>query len=245
MQNKAYLQEDLASSLEENLRFGMGAVTDPLRSSGYGVPTSNLSSWFPWVTGFTTNPSISGSGPQTISIASCLQDIATLTARAASGATTLSLTSSISGKALSELLDAANRGLILIDGSQNALITAVTASSVTIDTDATKTGAQGLSRSVGTGAPVCRVDVKTYSIATDTTTGIPYLGVDVHQGAGLQPMIEGMTNLTIAVAMPRQYQLTLTARTEQVDPLSNQYLTRSLSTNLTLKNASGNSWVLR
>jgi prepilin-type N-terminal cleavage/methylation domain-containing protein len=245
MQNKAYIQEDLVSSLEQNLRFGMAAVSDPLRSAGYGVPTTNLSSWIPWVTGFTANPMISGTGPQTISIASCFQDVATVTSRAASGATTLLLTSSVSGKALTELLDTGNKRLILIDGSLNAQVTAVTASSVTIDTNPLTTGAQGLSRSVGPGTPVCRVDVKTFSITTDTTTGIPALGVDMRQGAGWQAMVEGLSNLTITTTLPRQYQLTLTARTEQVDPLSNGYITRSLSTNVTLKNRSGNSWTLR
>src|SRR5579862_4542059 len=170
-QNKSYIQEDLVSSLEENLRFGMGAVTDPLRSAGYGVPATNLSNWFPWVSGFTANPLISGTGPQTISIASCFTDIATLTSRAASGATTLALTSTVSGKQLTDLLNPVNEPLILIDGAQNALVTAVTATTVTIDTDPVTTGAQGLSRSVGAGTPVCRVDVKTFSITTDPTTG--------------------------------------------------------------------------
>ena len=244
-QNKSYIEQDLVSSLDENLRFGMGAITDPLRSAGYGVPTTNLSSWIPWVAGFTANPLISGSGPQTISIASCFQDVATLTSRAASGATTLLLTSSVSGKALTDLLDTANQRLILIDGSQNALITSVSTSSVTIDTNPITAGAQGLSRSVAAGAPVCRVDVKTFSITTDATTGVPWLGVDMHRGASVQPMVEGISNLAITTVMPRQYQFTLTARTEQVDPVSNRYITHSLSTKVTLKNSSGNSWTLR
>src|SRR5262249_9024728 len=121
-QNKAYVQQDLVSSLDENLRYGMAAITDPLRSAGYGVPTASLSSWIPWVTGFTENPLISGSGPQAISIASCFQDVGTLTSRAASGATTLLLTSSVSGKALTDLLDTSSRRLILIDGSLNAQV---------------------------------------------------------------------------------------------------------------------------
>jgi prepilin-type N-terminal cleavage/methylation domain-containing protein len=244
-QNKAYIQEDLVSALEEHLRFGMGSITDALRNSGYGVPTTNLSNWVPWVSGFTTNPLVSGSNPATISIASCFQDVATLTSRASAGATTLALTSAVSGKALTDLLNTTNERLILIDGSLNAQITAVTSTSVNIDTDPVTSGAQGVARSYGAGTPVCRVDVKTFSITTDATTGVPWLGVDFNQGAGVQPMAEGLSNLAITTTLPNQYQLTLTARTEQVDPMSNGYITRSLSTNVTLKNKNGNSWTLR
>jgi prepilin-type N-terminal cleavage/methylation domain-containing protein len=244
-QNKAYIQQDLVSSLEENLRFGMGSVTDALRNSGYGVPTSSLSEWVPWVSGFTRNPLVSGSNPATISIASCFQDVATLTSRANAGAKTLLLTSAVPGKGLTELLNTTNKSLILIDGSLNAQITAVTATSVNIDTDAHNSSSQGIARSYGAGTPVCRVDVKTFSITTDLSTGIPWLGVNFNQGAGVQPMAEGISNLAIATTLPNQYQLTLTARTEKVDPVSNGYITRSLSTNVTLKNKNGNSWTLR
>ena len=241
IQNKSYIQEDLVSSLEENLRFGMGAITDPMRSAGYGVPATNIDKWVPWVPGFTANPLITGTSPQTISIASCYQDVATLTSRANLGATTLALTSSVPGKALTDLLDKDKRRLILIDGTQNAWITGITATSVTIDSDPT-TSTKGLWRSVGAGAPVCRVDVKTFSITTDATTGVPYLGMNLNQGAGVQPMVDGISNLAIALAQPKQYQITLTARTEKVDPWKNAYITRSLSTNITLKNSSGYSW---
>jgi len=244
-QNKAYIEQDVASSLEQNLRFGMGAVTDTLRAGGYGVPTANLSTWVTWVSGFTANPLIAGSAPQKLSIASCFQDVATLSTRAALGATTLSLTSSVTGKALTDLLNTTNQKLILIDGSQSALVTAVNATSVSIDTDPLTTGAQGLTQSIGAGASVCRVDVKTFAITTDTTTGIPWLGIDLNQGQGSQTMVQGISNLALTSVSSKQYQVTLTARAEQIDPATKAYITRSLSSNVTLKNRNGNLWVLR
>jgi prepilin-type N-terminal cleavage/methylation domain-containing protein len=235
-QNRTYIQEDLASSLEENLRLGMGALSDNLRTAGYGVPTSSLATWIPWVTGFITNPTISATAPPTISIASCFQDVATLSGRAAAGATTLLLTSSVAGKQISDVFDADSKRLILVDGGQNAQITAISGNSVTIDTDPTTAGVQGLSRSYPAGATVCRVDVRTFAISTDPTTGLPGLGLDVHQGLGSQPVAEGISNVVVATITAKQYQITLTARSEEINPLTGAFLTRSLTSNVTLKN---------
>jgi prepilin-type N-terminal cleavage/methylation domain-containing protein len=229
-QNKTYIQQDLTLAMEENLRIAMAMVTDNLRTTGYGVPTTSLSSWVPWVSGFTSNPQVtqgSGSNPDTISVAACTsQSVATLSVTAASGATSLSLSSTAD-------LDASNKRLIQIGSSENAHVISVSGSSITIDTNPSSSGNQGLSRAYLTGTPICRVNVSTFDI--DTTNKA--LRLNENKGAGAQPAVEGISDLQITtVTASQQYQVALTARTEKTDPITGTYLTRSLTSDVTLKN---------
>src|SRR5437667_6884324 len=94
VQSRAYLRADTKATMEANLRLGMNMVTESLRNAKYGVPTANLSSWITWVSGFTSNPTITthGSNPAAISVASTTsQQVATLTAHVDAGPTTLNL----------------------------------------------------------------------------------------------------------------------------------------------------------
>ncbi len=230
-------QQDLAVSMEENLRMSMDILTDTLRTAGYGVPTTNLASWIPWVAGFTSNPKISTTNPVSVAVAGCTQQpIATLSAGAIIGATTLSVSSSVVGSSPSSLLDTFAKSLILLDGSENARVTAVNGSSITIDTDPALAANQGLLRAYPAGAPICRVDVLTFRVYTDETTGVPWLGLDANQGGGSQPVAEGISSVTIAAVAAKQYQATLTARSHSLDRVTRAYLTRALQSNVTLKN---------
>jgi prepilin-type N-terminal cleavage/methylation domain-containing protein len=58
VQSSVRLSEQLGLTMEGNLRLAVDRVTFSLRNTGYGAPTSNFSSWMPWVTGFTANPMI-------------------------------------------------------------------------------------------------------------------------------------------------------------------------------------------
>ena len=79
------------------------------------------------------------------------------------------------------------------------------------------------------------MDVFTFDVETDST-GVR-LRLNENHGAGAQPAVEGISDLQITtVTAGTQYQLTLTARTEKTDPLTGTYLTRSLSSDVTLKN---------
>jgi type II secretory pathway pseudopilin PulG len=236
-QNRTSTQQGLTVATEQNLRVGMDVVTEALRTGGYGVPTTNLPRWIPWVADFSNNPLISGTSPASISVAGCFQEVAKLSAGTAAGATTLSLTSRVVGSGIPELLSPS--GLILIDGSENAQVTAVNGSSITIDTAPSTAGRQGLVRAYPQGAPICRVDVRTLSIYADAATGQPFLGVDIHRGSGPQRIAAGISNLAIATVesgKQRQYQITLTAQSAKIDPGSGAYLTRSLRSSVTFNN---------
>ena len=217
---------ELEGSMESNLRFGMRNVLLALRNAGYGVPQSNLSTWVPWVTGFSGNPLFvsggSATAPDTVSVAACTaQPVASLAADAAAGATSLTL-DSVSG------LDASHRRLIFINDSKSAMITAVSGSSITIDTNPLITGNQGTSRKYLVGTPICRVDVVTYSVDTATKT----LRKDVNQGDGPQPIVAGITNLKVATSSAGtnfKYDVTLTGITSAIVPGTGAYGTRSLS----------------
>lgn len=238
--NRIYVQQDIAVSTEENLRAAMGMVTDTLRGAGCGVPASNLGSWITWVSGFDNDPIVvtdGGSGPDVVSIATCTpMPIARLSATAVAGSTSLSLFSNYPGTPISHLLNVADKSLILVGDSQHARVTAVSGNTVSIDTDPTTNGAQGLARAYLTGATITRVDVVTFQIETDAGTGQPWLRFNKHRGSE-DPAAQGISDLQITTLVPgAHYQIALTARSETADPIDGQMVTRSLSSDVRLRN---------
>jgi len=226
-QDRAYLRADTQATMEANLRLGMNMVTESLRNGKYGVPSANLSSWITWVSGFTSNPTITtnGSNPAVISVASTTsQPVATLTAHVDAGATTLNVSSS-------SQLNASAQRLLLIGDSENAVVTGVNSTAITIDTDPLTAGNQGLARAYPAGTPLYRVDVLTFQVGTATSQ----LLRNDNRGGGAQAAVEGITNLQVAtVTAGTQYDITLTARSPQVDALTRQTLTSSLRSKVTL-----------
>jgi Tfp pilus assembly protein PilW len=228
-QGRAYLRADTQATMQANLRLGMNMVTESLRNGKYGVPTANLSSWITWVSGFTNNPTIttSGSNPAVISVASATsKPLATLTAHVDAAATTIYVSSS-------SALNTGAQGLILIGDSENALITGVNSTALTIDTNPLLAGNQGLARAYPAGTPVYRVDVLTFQVATGTSQ----LLRDDHHGGGAQTAVEGITNLqALTVTAGKEYDITLTASSPQVDALTRRSLTSALRSKVTLAN---------
>jgi Tfp pilus assembly protein PilW len=221
------IQEELSAALEANLNVGLRRLSESLRNAGFGVPTTNLSTWVPWVSGFTTNPTIinGGTAPDTLLLASCTtQPVATLTANAASGATVLTVNST-SG------FNTTNRRLITIGVSEYAQVTNIGSGTITIDTDPTTSGNQGLSQAYYIGTPICRVDVVTYSVDTNNYR----LLLDRNDGAGPQILLDGINNLKVTSITAKQYQITLTARSEQPDPETQAFLTRRMQLAVTLR----------
>jgi len=218
--NRTYLEQDLRVGLEQNLRIGMDALTDALRSGGYGVPSASLSSWITWVPSFAGNPKlvkVTGS-PDTISVArASSQAVATLSAHVDVGATTLTLSSASA-----------------VDASSRSLLSIVSGTTLTIDTNPTTAGNQGLAHAYPAGTPVYRVDVLTFSVATDGT-GTSQLLRDAGQGAGAQAVADAINGLTITVAAKR-YTITLSATSPTRDLRTGAYLTSSLTSAVSLRN---------
>ena len=229
VQSRAYIRADTQATMEANLRLGMNMVTESLRNAKYGVPTANLSSWVTWVSGFNANPTITtnGSNPAVISVASATsQPVATLSAHVDAAATTINVNSS-------SQLNTSALGLLLIGDSENALVTNVNSTAVTIDTNPLVAGNQGLARAYPAGTPIYRVDVLTFQVATGTSQ----LQRDDHHGGGAQAAVEDITNLQVlTVTANKVYDLTLTASSPQVDALTHQNLTSSLRSKVTLAN---------
>lgn len=225
------LQENLSSDVEANLRLAKSRIADSLRAAGYGVPDANLASWTPWVTGFSANPLVTdgtGTDPDTLSIANCSsQSVAVLTAAANASDTTLSVDDT-------SLLDTADRRLMLIDTSENAWVTNVTSStSIDIDTDPATVGNQGLANAYPIGTPICRVDVLTFDIDTSNN----YLRLNKNDGSGAQPLVDRIVDLQVeSLSAGVQYRITLTARSDNKDPETNAFVTRGITSVVTLKN---------
>jgi Tfp pilus assembly protein PilW len=230
---RAMLSGSANENVEANLRAGMRTLLDALRGQGYGVPGTALANWINW-TGYTGNPTIvagaTASIPDAISVASCGgTPLATLATAAAAGATTLALSADMTAS-----LDTASRSLLLLDETESLKVTSVSGTSITVDSDPTTAGAQGLSRAYPAGTPLCRVDVVTYDV--DTANNM--LRVNRHDGAGAQPLLDDIVNLKITptTAGQPQYQITLTARSGAPDPLAAGPLQRSLSASIAPRN---------
>jgi len=227
LQNHVYIQQDATTELEENVRIGMPVVIDRLRGTGYGVPTTNLSQWVPWVTGFSSNPLITTGPPATISVAACSAlPVAALSTAAIQGATTLMLSDA------SEV-DTSTRRLLWIGENTFALITGVNGTTVTIDTDPTTTGNQGLPRAYLVGTPICRVDVITYSVNSSTQT----LELDEHHGAGAAPVIEHVSDFHITTVNAVRYEVSVTVSGQALDSLhGTQSVERELTSDVLMRN---------
>ena len=225
--------------MDENLRVAAAMITDSLRNAKYAAP-SNVSTWITWVSGMNANPMLTQSGssstPDTISIAACFKEpVTTLSAPynpASVTPTTLSVTPTAT---LSSDLDpTSNEILIRIgEGTTADLATVTGASGNTIYISGTALP----TNSHNAGANICRVDVITYSVATDTTTGVPRLMRNDNQGAGAQPVAEGINNMKITFTLPLKYTITLSGQSELRDPISGSWLTRNLQATVTRRNS--------
>ena len=107
-------------------------------------------------------------------------------------------------------------------------MTGVSTEQISIDTDPTKTGNQGLSRSYPAGTPLCRVDVSEFGVQVDETTGETSLYRDDHQGDGPLAVATGITDMQIVtVAAGRAYEIQLTAGIREPHLLRGTSIVRS------------------
>jgi type II secretory pathway pseudopilin PulG len=239
---RTFTQQQALLAMEQNLRSATALVKDELRRTGYGVPTGGtvpLATWIPWVSGFTTNPRItqgSGGAPDAISIAACTsQPVARLAATASSAATTIAV-SYATGFSSADL-NTSSRRLIRIGDRVFAHVRSVSGTSLTIDVDPVTSGNQGLPRAFFPQTPICRVDVVTFSVVT--SGGESRLQRNSHDGAVGSAILaaEGIVDLQIATTgSPDRFTLMLVAHTEQNLPGLSTRPTRTLTTDVTLKN---------
>ena len=238
-QNRAYVRQDVALNLEENLRVSLGMITDALRLAGCGVPRGDLDAWLPWAGGLGDSPVrvLEEEGqPDRLSVVACTPVLAELAADAVAGSTTLTLASTVSGRDVDGLLDPSERSLVWIGDKQHALVQAVSGDSITIDTDPLADGDQGLLRPFLAGTPVSRVDVTTFEVTPGSERTPPYLGLDRHHGTLLE-IGAGVGDLDVATLLAgRHYRVILTGRSDLDDPAIGAPMTRRVVADVALRN---------
>lgn len=238
-QNRAYVQQDLHVAMGENLRVAMSTISDAMRMAGCGVPSSNLSSWINWTPGFLNDPVVitdGGANADTLSVAGCTPPIATMVGRSDAGGTTLTINPTVAGKSAADLFNADDKGLIWIGDGDYAKVRSISGNVLTIDTDPTAVGNQGLLRSHPIGAVISRVDVQTFTIDTDPDAELMSLRLDTHHGS-VTTAAEGISDLQlVTVTAGRRYQVTVTGQSERRDPINGEYLVRRLVADVTLRN---------
>ena len=144
--------------------------------------------------------------------------------------------STFPGATVSDIFNDDDKSLIWINHVQHAVVTAVSGNSLTIDTDPTTTGNQGLARPKLPGSPITRVDVSSFSISDDAQTGFRRLELDKHRGAPASAA-DAITDLQVTTLVAdRQYRITLTGRSERTDPTSGLYVTRTADVEVTVRN---------
>ena len=207
MQQKTYNLQEQIAEMTENIRGAMDIMTSEIMMTGYGAPTSSMSTWINWVTGVTmdANPKIEdgGSSPDTIHIAACFDEsMVPLTLTAAASEMDTTITVSDGGE-----FNTTTKKLIRIGNFENAVVTAVAGNTLTIDTDPALTG-KGISNIEGyqVGDPVCIVKVISYSIASNI------LERNENLGDGFLTLAENIVDLKI----------TQTDETITIDPLTIQ-----------------------
>src|SRR5262245_10491598 len=239
-QHRTHSQQEQSVAMEENLRLASTMVSDTLRNVRYGAPGSP-GAWVGWVPGLpNANPAItysSGSIVSSMSLTGCFKEpVATLTVPAIAGDGSLSVAAT-GGGVLAGVLAAVPSPNSLVRIGENgefALVTSVASTSLGIDTNLAS-GAQPLTRAYPVGTKICRVDVVTFTLGSDPK-GVPRLLRDDNLGGGPQPAAEGVDQLQISLTTPRQYTVALRIRSEKLDPMTGNYLTRSLVTNVATRN---------
>ncbi|HSB85814.1 MAG TPA: hypothetical protein VLD86_05865 [Ilumatobacteraceae bacterium] len=237
-----HAQQEQSVSLEQNLRLASEMLTDAMRNARYGSPANTqLSSWVSWIPGFpNANPAItysSGTTVSSLSLAACFEEpVAELSAPANPGDVTLSA-SPIGAAALSDVLDIAPNAKSLIrigESGDYAQITGLGGSTIGVDTAITS-GVQPLTKTYPANTKICRVDVLTFTLGNDPSTGVPRLLRNDNTGGGAQSAAEGIESLQISFSPPNRYTITLHGRSETKEPLRGDYVRRDLSTTVALR----------
>ena len=231
-QNHFYVQQSTRATVQANLRTALDMLSDQMRNANSCVPTTNLSSWVTWVASFTTNPKVTtdADGNSVISIAAAgSQPVTTLSSAASAAATSIVVASGSS-------LNTTSKSLIVIGDTERAIVKGVSGTNITIDTDPTVVGNQGLSRRYPASTPIYRIDVTSFSVAADAT-GVRQLVRDLNQGAGTEPIAEGIQTLTLTtLTAGRKYKITLGGKSPKADPVKKTHLLETLDSTITMLN---------
>ena len=228
-QRKTYDTQQQTNEMVQNARAAMDFMTSEMMMTGYGVTTDNLSIWLNWAgVTFGTDPVViedgtGALGSDIIHVAGCFDGAATtLNANASSGDTTITV---VDGSDF----NTTTKSNIYINGIERAVVTGVSGNTLTIDTDPSTTGNQGLGETYDVSVmtvDICVVKIISYSIVqeTDGSGNTVYtLKRNENLGAGRQPLAENIIDMQITQVPSTGAILgveinPLTARTDKPDP---------------------------
>lgn len=227
-QQKTYNAQQQVNEMVQNARAGMDLMSSEMMMTGYGVATSAmpLSNWLTWgsVT-FGNDPVVieDGSGALSsdiIHVAGCFDGPATtLSAAATTGDTTIDVNDAAD-------FNTTTKSNICVNGIERAVVTGISGNTLTIDTDPTDSGDQGLVGDYAANVDVCVVKIMSYSIVQETDSGgntVYTLKRNENLGAGRQPLAENIIDMQ-AVQIPSTGTILgieidpLTAQTDKPDP---------------------------
>lgn len=230
LQRKTYDAQQQYTEMVQNGRAAVDLMTSEIMMTGYGVATKHLplSNWIlPADAGgvtFVNDPVLIGDGTGALGsdilhVAGCFDGPATtLSADAFPGNTTITVTN---GSAF----NTTTKRNICINSLETAVVTGVSGNTLTIDTDPTTTGDQGLDetyKATTTTVDVCVVKVVSYEIVRDDD-GSYTLKRNENLGAGRQPLAENIIDMQVT-QVPSTGDILgveinpLTARTDKPDP---------------------------
>lgn len=253
LQQKTYDVQQQIAEMNQNARAAMDIISREIMMTGYGIVKNSSGnyynlSWIDWESdfAFTTKPFViqagEGDAPESggsdiIYVAGCMDGtVATLDNSVSATATSIEVSPVDANKSVSQLFDTDDEKFICIDGIENAVVTAVSGSTLTTDTD--PPNGSGLVTDHRSGASVCVVKVITYSIVRDDD-GSYTLKRNENLGAGRQPLAENIVELGISQSGDSIEINPLTAQTDKPDPNyseNNGHRRRSFQTNLTPPN---------
>lgn len=232
LNRRVRLQEDIGASLEAYLRVASSEIEHHFRNAGYGVPATDTNAWINWV-----SPTINGNyrviqgssgAPDTLIVAHCtLAPVTTLSADAAAGSTTISVGSVAP-------FNTYDRALLMLDVDEFAHVTGISGSNLSIDTDPTLTGAQGLTRDFPAGTNICRTDAMQFALdSTNNTLTVTRFDL----GGTIEIIASEIVDLQIAAAAGiNHFRISVGGQSTSVDPTTGVPVDRTATVQVAVRN---------
>lgn len=230
-QNRVYALQDDISEMQQNVRIAMERISRDLTMAGFGKPSRLGTPTWPLLNGISgLDFSIRVTGGNTLDVVGCLDPPeGFLSGTHATGLTSIAL-----GSGQGAGFNTTTKSDISIGGRENAKVVSVSSDTLTIDTNPTLAGNQGLVYNYPAGIPVYVVKYVTYSVdASDPNA--PVLRVNEHLGAGEQPVAQYVEIVSVGLT-GNALDLTLTGRTRKADVTTNQYTRVQMQDRVFLRN---------
>ncbi len=231
-QNRTYSVQDDIAEMQQNLRVAIERVSRDVMTAGLAKPPwssingADASSWYSSASGYPSLGLTTIATGQSINMVGCFEGtVAYLNAAAAAGSTSLTLTA-----AAGDSFNTSTKQDINVGGMENAKITAVAGSTLTIDRDPVAGGAQGFLYDHPANSIVCLVKWVTYWVGNDNV-----LYVNTHQGDGDQPVALNITAMTVSLS-GKLVTITITGRTRNPDRTTGQYFTSQVTNKVLMRN---------